>query len=491
MMSSTYDLLAARIEYAFASHRVQARVWDPITVTPGFIQFRFTVGAGVVAAKVLRLQDEIAYNLGAENVRIYRNGGQYFLELPRTDNKRGVKLVALLRKLRNLPHNTALLGLQPDGVPLLVSLGTPDVPHGLLSGTTGSGKTALLRTMLVSLVLANPAGRLQLVLIDPKDRGLAPFAPLPHIWRRYGIIADPIAASNVLEELVGEMDRRDRVHRALPTLLVVIDELADLLDAGGRSIGDQVRRLTQRGREAGIIVLAATQRPAAALVGGMIKANLPLRLIGRVLSADDARIASGVAGTGAERLHGRGDFQLIARGAPLRFQAAYIEPHDLDGLITIAAQHCLPGAAHRRRAWADLPTPLPAALPRPTPAALPAGLGSGYLGESAQVGSGSGSGPNATGSTAIPAAPPHTNISHSHSHSHPTARRRGRLPQGEGSRLRQRYSTAELYAAFCAAERNRVEACQTLFGYSDSVTLRLLAEAIARHDPDAAKELDV
>lgn len=367
-----YELMAANIERAYiqaSRGQIQARVWD-VKITPVCARFRITVGAGVREKAVTGLNAELAYNLGVPTVRIVREGGEYFVEVPR-EVKRALALTDLLRQITNVPPYTALLGVQTDSTPLLLRIDSPDVPHALLAGTTGSGKTALLRTLLLSLALYNRPGHLMLALIDPKGRGLAQLAPLRHIWRGYGVAEDPADAATLLDELVGEMERRDRTRRSLPRIVVAIDEFADLLDAN-RAIGDQVQRLTQRGREAGIHVIVATQRPTATLVGSMLKANLPVRMIGKVVSPEEAKIAAGIKETGAELLQGRGDFLLVALGHTVRFQAAYALPRDVDGLVTLATTGVVDGRAHPRRAWGDLPLQLPPALPRPAPAPLPA-----------------------------------------------------------------------------------------------------------------------
>jgi S-DNA-T family DNA segregation ATPase FtsK/SpoIIIE len=115
-------------------------------------------------------------------------------------------------------------------------------------------------------------------------------------------------------------------------LVVGIDELADLLATGGKAVEQALIRLAQRGREAGIHLVACTQKPAAEAVSGLLKANFPVRLVGSVASPDDARVAAGIAGTGAEKLLGRGDFLLVSKGEVIRFQAAYIADGDLRDL---------------------------------------------------------------------------------------------------------------------------------------------------------------
>jgi DNA segregation ATPase FtsK/SpoIIIE, S-DNA-T family len=231
-------------------------------------------------------------------------------------------------------------------------LDSPDVAHVLVAGTTGSGKTALARTILLSLAMHNHPGQLQIAMIDPKGRGLGVLAGLPHIWRAAGVAQDSEASVTLLTALVDEMSRRDTAARSLPRLVVAVDELADLLQTGGKPVADALTRLTQRGREAGIHVVAATQRPSAALVGGLMKANFPVRLVGSVVSPEDAKVAAGVAGSEAERLLGRGDFLLIAKGQMIRFQAAYAAEDELAAIVT----HTREGG-RRRRQWGSAALP--------------------------------------------------------------------------------------------------------------------------------------
>jgi S-DNA-T family DNA segregation ATPase FtsK/SpoIIIE len=117
------------------------------------------------------------------------------------------------------------------------------------------------------------------------------------------------------------------------SVVVVIDELADLLMVGGKDVQRALTRLTQRGREAGIHVIAATQKPTTAVLGPLVKANFPVRLVGRVTSVEDARTATGWSGTGAERLMGRGDFLAVAEGRVIRFQAAHVSPAEIQEVV--------------------------------------------------------------------------------------------------------------------------------------------------------------
>jgi DNA segregation ATPase FtsK/SpoIIIE, S-DNA-T family len=343
-MANTYELQAARIETVLEAHKVPARVWQA-TVTPRFVRFDITTALGTRLNKVSSLAEELAFALGAGATRVYREGGVLHVEVPR-DTARRVELLALCRRLPTVPPNCAVLGVDEGGAPLLLRLDSPDVAHVLVAGTTGSGKTALARTLLLSLAMYNHPGQLQLVLIDPKGRGLDALAGLPHVWRAAGVAQDPAAAAALVAALVAEMERRDAARRSLPRLVVAVDELADLLQTGGKPVAAALTRLTQRGREAGIHVVAATQRPSAALVGGLMKANFPVRLVGSVVSPEDAKVAAGVAGSAAERLLGRGDFLLVAKGQTIRFQAAYAADAELAAIV---AQ--IRAGGRRRRQW--------------------------------------------------------------------------------------------------------------------------------------------
>jgi S-DNA-T family DNA segregation ATPase FtsK/SpoIIIE len=151
--------------------------------------------------------------------------------------------------------------------------------------------------------------------------------------------ANPPAAVQLLQRLADEMVRRDEEGVSTPHIVIVVDEVIDLLMTGGKEVEALLTRLAQRGREAGLHLIAGTQKPSAAAVGSMLKANFPVRLVGRVASAEDARVAAGVAGTGAEKLQGRGDFVVVAAGQVTRFQAAYIPAADWPELKRAAGRN--------------------------------------------------------------------------------------------------------------------------------------------------------
>lgn len=315
---------ADQIEAILAQHKASGLVVGGV-VTPRFIQFRVQPAPSVRVNRIVALAEEIALGLGCTAVRIARSGAYVHVELPR-ELEEPVRLLQLNASLEAPPPNAAILGLEEAGQPLLLRLPAPDVVHILIAGTTGSGKSALARTILASLALNNDAQLLRLVLIDPKGRGFAPLSRLPHV--EGGVITDTEAAARQLRLLVREMERRDGEHVSTPLIVVAIDELADLLQTGGRVVEAAIARLAQRGREAGVHLLACTQKPTASIIGSAMKANFPVRLVGAVASRDEARHATGIADSGAEKLAGRGDFLLVTKGEALRFQAAWISDEE-------------------------------------------------------------------------------------------------------------------------------------------------------------------
>ncbi len=338
---------ADKIEMVLAAHKAPARVWGG-RLTPRTIQFHLAPAATTRLTKLEQLTPEVALALGAPSARLTPTHGTLSLEVPRPDLQT-VTLLDLAQQLRQDPGlqralavpGTAILGLDAEGVPLLLRLASPDVAHVLIAGTTGSGKTELARTLLASLVLHQRPHDLLLALLDPKGRGLAPFAALPHLL--FPLASGPHAMLERLYDLVGEMERRDREAIERPRIVVMVDELADAIQTGGAELEGLLTRLVQRGRSAGVSVVACTQKPTASAVGSLLKANFPVRLVGKVASAEDARVAAGVGGTGAEKLQGRGDFLLIAGGERIRFQAAYVPPPELARLVARPLE--LPAAA--------------------------------------------------------------------------------------------------------------------------------------------------
>ena len=320
---------ANNIEMVLASHKISARVYGG-TVTPQAIRFHLLPPLGVKLSRISSLAEEIALALGADHCHIQRQQGVLTVEVRREDPQ-PLQLMALCRRLRGyVPRCTAVLGLDGEGTPLLLRLSSPEVSHVLVAGTTGSGKTAIMRSMATSLVLFNRPHQLQMALVDPKGRGLGALATLPHVG--WPLAQEVREAVGLLRKLVAEMERRDREGSSEPRLVLMVDEVADLVQVGGGEVVGLVTRLVQRGRQGGVHVVAATQRPTSGMLGGLMKANFPVRLVGRVMSGQDAQVAAGVGGTGAERLRGRGAFVMVAGGEVTRLQAAYIGEGEVERL---------------------------------------------------------------------------------------------------------------------------------------------------------------
>ena len=349
MMNQILNFQADQIEMVLQTHRVPGRVTGG-TVTPRWIRYEVTPALGSKVASIVKLSEEFALRLGAGAVRVSRHGPTVHIEVPRAD-ARPVRLLPLMAQLPEIPRQTAILGLDDGGTPLLLRLPSPEVAHVLVAGTTGSGKTALAQSMALSLAMNNRLGEVQLVMIDPKGGGFAPLADLPHMLRP--VVREVHQAIFLLGDLVDEMVRRDRDGISEPRVVVFIDEVADLLEQGGNAMQRLLTRLTQRGRSAGIHLVACTQKPLAASIGSLTKSNFPVRLVGSVASPDDAKVAAGISGTGAEKLMGRGDFLLVAKGRVRRFQAAYISPIEVRQGV-----NRMRGAERHSRRWLAEETPV-------------------------------------------------------------------------------------------------------------------------------------
>jgi S-DNA-T family DNA segregation ATPase FtsK/SpoIIIE len=392
MKRQLLEFQADRIEAVLARHKVPARVTGG-HVSPRWIQFQVLPTLGARVSKVTGLAEELALALDRDTCRVSRQGGMLTVEIPRSDPQ-PVRLLSLQRRLtapkgtttpnrgkaqragnggkrRRIPFGTAVLGLADDGAPLLVRLSSPQVAHILIAGTTGSGKSALAQTIIASLALSHRPSQIGFILIDPKRRAFGPLAGLPHLLRP--VLSEPGAVEEMLQLLVELMLVRDREGRIIasadrpgePRVVVVIDELADLLMMTGKESQQALTRLSQRGRGAGIHLVACTQKPASQVVGSLAKANFPVRLVGRVTSPEDAKVATGYAGTGAERLQGPGDFIAVAAGQITRFQAAYISARELAAMVNQILEAGRDNGYRHASGWVDV-TPTQTILHSPS-----------------------------------------------------------------------------------------------------------------------------
>lgn len=339
------NMQADRIEAVCRENGLMARVGSGV-VGPRLVVFHLHVGSNAanLVDRLRKLEETLALRLGQAQVQVRREAGRLLLLTPAPGKPRPVWLESYRRFLR---PNTLFLGVRADAPdhPLLINPGSPDVSHLLVAGSTGSGKTVLLRTMIVSLAWATPPEKAQIVLIDPKGSEFGGMERLPHVVELVRGQADVAAA--VLAELAAEMNRRGQTGQKTPRIYVFIDELADLLDQGGEAVIRPLTRLAQRARGTGIHLIGGTQKPTNDSIGGLVKFNFVTRIAGSVPSASDAVVASGVSQSGAERLLGQGDFMLFGP-ARARFQAARVR--EVEAVISRIIEN-VPAEPPVRRQW--------------------------------------------------------------------------------------------------------------------------------------------
>jgi S-DNA-T family DNA segregation ATPase FtsK/SpoIIIE len=311
---------ADRIEAVLRERRAPASVVGG-KVLPGFVEMLLRPAPGTKVNQVKSLQADLALALGNSNVRVTQSGTHLAVQIPR-ETRKPVRLSTLMATTGNVPSYTAVLGLAEDGATLMACFASPDVSHILIAGATGSGKTSLAQSVLLSLCQMHRPSQVGLIVLDPKRNDDSGFIRgiERHLLLPVARTADESLVA--LSRVVDVMEKRPIQREPLPRVIVFVDEMADICQTGGAQMVELLTRIAQRGRESGIHLMGCTQKPSAKAIGSLLKANLPLRLVGRVVSAEDARVATGMAGTGAERLMGSGDFIAVASGRVIRFQAA-------------------------------------------------------------------------------------------------------------------------------------------------------------------------
>jgi S-DNA-T family DNA segregation ATPase FtsK/SpoIIIE len=326
------EYMADITEGVLVAHRKPGRVTGG-TIGPQVIRFYLSPAPHIRFSEIERLRDDLALALRTQEVRIERSPEGIQLEFA-NPHPTPVSFQMCLDADGARPATSALLGMMPNGNPLFAQLSSPDVAHVLVSGTTGSGKSVLLRVMLASLMLKNDPAVMRVLTLDPKNRLLPRGFSAPHLLRA---VTTPDEFGPTLHDLVHTMEQRDKRRETKPHIAVFIDELSDIVMnvEGACSL---IERLVQRGREAGIHVVAAAQHPSSAILGPVMRANFPLRLVGRVASADDARVAAGKAGTHAEQLNGHGDFLAVHAGSDFRFQTPLVTDVQLSTLLRTVQQ---------------------------------------------------------------------------------------------------------------------------------------------------------
>jgi len=343
MMERILNYQADIIEWTLANFGLKVLVIGGVK-GPRLTQFHLLLAPGQRLNKLLPLADDIALALGVDSCSMSKGSGYVTLQIPNNDFS-PVLLPDLMKKIASSPPKESyednslltILGTKSDGEILLLNLASPDCPHILVASVPGGGKTCLTQAMIASLVRFNP---LKLVLIDPKARGYSPFSGLYEKgYLAYPIVTEPQIAAQVLRGIVKEMERRDEEMLdpcELTPLMIFIDELVDLLLVDEKKeIGNSLIRISQRGRQSRIQLVLSTQKPSAKALGdsGLLRGNIPCRLVGKVVSAEDSKIATGQKQIGCEGLLGRGDFIAILGGRRERFQSAYIENREIRSLV--------------------------------------------------------------------------------------------------------------------------------------------------------------
>ena len=351
------EALGHTLEDALAAHGVETRLVG-MTVGPTVTRYELELGPGVKVAKVTNLQRDIAYAMAAADVRILApipGRSAIGVEVP---NQRR-QLVAVGDILTSAEAHAAThplevaLGRDIAGRPILENLA--NMPHILIAGATGAGKSSCINTLLTSVLVRATPDQVRLILVDPKRVELGQYNGLPHLLT--GVVTNPKKAANALSWAVHEMERRydllaevgvrditgynaafdrgdlesppalgqePRTYERLPFILVVVDELNDLMMVAARDVEESICRIAQMARAVGIHLVIATQRPSVDVITGVIKANVPSRLAFAVSSLADSRVI--LDQPGAERLIGKGDMLLLTASSSVarRIQGAWV-----------------------------------------------------------------------------------------------------------------------------------------------------------------------
>jgi len=375
--SETHDIDAKaieergyRLQEALSAHGVETRLID-MTVGPTVTRYALQLGDGVKVARVTSLNKDIAYALAAADVRILAPipGQQAIgIEVP-NEEREVVALGDILSSTAAAKAQHPLeagIGRDIDGKPVLLNLST--MPHLLIAGATGAGKSSCINSLVTSVLMRSSPEQVRLILIDPKRVEMGQYEGVPHLltapvtdpkkaanslhWavremeRRYGLLSDcgfrDIAGYNAAHDRgelqaplgVTDDDGEPMAYQRLPFILIVVDELSDLMMVAARDVEDSICRLAQMARAVGIHLVVATQRPSVNVITGVIKANIPARLAFEVSSLADSRVI--LDQPGAERLVGKGDMLLLgpSSNTPQRIQGAWVNESEVRQVVS-------------------------------------------------------------------------------------------------------------------------------------------------------------
>lgn len=356
------------LEQVFADFGVEGKV-VAINIGPAVTQYEMEIKAGTKVSKILSLNREVALALGARDVRIQApipGKKTVGVELP----NKVTSIVTVREILEAVPKSKddskllAVLGRDILGNPIYFEINK--TPHLLVAGTTGSGKSICINSIIISLIMRTRPEEVKLVLVDPKKVELSVYNGEPHLLAP--VVTEPRKANIALKKIIVEMERRydlfsdngvkniagyntlvekknetlleEQKLKKLPYIVVIIDELSDLMLVAAKEVEDSITRITQMARAAGIHLIVATQRPSTDVITGLIKANIPSRISFAVSNSIDSRTILDMVG--AEKLLGKGDMLFLPLGenTPLRVQGTYISEDEISNVVnyTIAQQ---------------------------------------------------------------------------------------------------------------------------------------------------------
>jgi len=352
--SRTQILENSRIlEETLRSFRIEARVVE-VSVGPTVTRYDLAPGPGVKVSSIANLTNDLALSLAAQGIRIEApipGKSAVGIEIPNKEPQ-PVYLREIIQEERfeNYPSKLAFaLGKDIAGEPVVTDVAR--MPHLLIAGATGSGKSVCINTLITSLLYKARPDEVKLLMIDPKVVELSVYNGIPHLL--IPVVTDPKKASGALSWAVGEMETRYNMfaetgcrdlkgfnmakskarEAELPQIVIIIDELADLMMACKGEVEESICRLAQKARAAGIHLIVATQRPSVDVITGLIKANIPSRLAFAVSSGTDSRTVLDMYG--AEKLLGKGDmlFSPMGNNKPMRIQGGFISDKEVENLV--------------------------------------------------------------------------------------------------------------------------------------------------------------
>ena len=343
-----------RLAETLKSFGVDARAGDVVR-GPSVTRYEFTLDQGVKLSKITNLADDIALALGASGVRIAPIPDKISVVGIEVPNKlvSAVHIRDVLESHEFTQHKSSVafaVGKDIAGNNIIGNIAK--LPHVLIAGTTGSGKSVCTNSLIVSLLYKSTPDEVRFIMVDPKMVELAPYNGIPHLL--IPVVTDPKKAAGALQWAVYEMMKRyklfsernvkdlagynalaaaDETLKKLPSVVVVIDELADLMLVAAKEVEESICRVAQMGRAAGMHLVIATRRPSADVIAGLMKANIPSRIAFAVASSLESRIILDT--TGAEKLVGRGDmlYAPLGEGKPRRVQGCFISAEEIDRVV--------------------------------------------------------------------------------------------------------------------------------------------------------------